>query len=252
VPYRLDFTHAADHSIDRLIELGALDVESFADGSAAALMPDNISPTDIAGALGTGDFSVSSAVRRDDGSVWVLSVRPVFIGTVRVRLIDGPAFGTGLHPTTSLGLEAVQEAVRIGKPDRVLDVGTGSGVLALAALMMGVPRALGIDIDATSLRVATENARLNGVADRLDLQQGGPETVTGLWPLVLANILAAPLLEMAPALVQRVGHRGRLILSGIPASLEHDVDQAYCRLGMRRLGASSRGGWVALVLDASW
>jgi ribosomal protein L11 methyltransferase len=87
---------------------------------------------------------------------------------------------------------------------------------------------------------------------RLELAHGGPETVTGTWPLVVANILAAPLVEMAPALVRRVAHYGRLVLSGIPASLEHDVNQAYCHLGMRRVGVKSRAGWVALVLQASW
>ena len=76
--------------------------------------------------------------------------------------------------------------------------------------------------------------------------------VTGTWPLVLANVLAAPLIEMAPALVRRVGHHGRLVLSGIPASVERNVDESYRRLGMRRVGGKSRAGWVAIVLQASW
>ena len=76
--------------------------------------------------------------------------------------------------------------------------------------------------------------------------------MTGTWPLVLANVLPAPLIEMAPALVRRVGHHGQLVLSGIPSSVERDVDQAYCRLGMRRVRAKSRAGWVALGLRASW
>ena len=77
------------------------------------------------------------------------------------RLIDAAAFGTGLHPTTALCLEALEEEVGIAAPDAVLDVGTGSGVLALGALMLGVPRALGIDIDDEALRIAAENARIN-------------------------------------------------------------------------------------------
>ena len=169
-----------------------------------------------------------------------------------LRLVDAAAFGTGLHPTTVLCLEALQEEVRIGPPDAVLDVGTGSGVLALAALMLGVPRALAIDIDDEALRVASENARINGMDERVQLTRGGPDAVTGTWPMVLANVLAAPLIETAPALVRRVGHQGHLVLSGIPSSVERDVDQAYCRLGMRRLGVTSRAGWVALVLGAGW
>jgi ribosomal protein L11 methyltransferase len=125
-------------------------------------------------------------------------------------------------------------------------------VLALGALMMGVPRALGIDIDGDALRVAARNARLNALHDRLQLVRGGPEAVTGTWPLVLANVLPAPLVEMAPTLVRRVGHYGQLVLSGIPSSAEQEVDQAYRRQGMRRVCVTSRGGWVALVLQASW
>jgi ribosomal protein L11 methylase PrmA len=253
VPYRLDFRRVAGDALDRLIDLGAIDVELSPDGTAAALMPDSVSPDQIARALGVRDFSVAAATGRDDDSVWVLNLRPVSIDGVHlVTLIDGPAFGTGLHPTTALSLEALQHSVQIARPDSMLDVGTGSGVLALAALMMGVPRAVGIDLDDTSLRVAADNAQANGLRARLDLKRGGPESLTGMWPLVAANILAAPLIEMAPALVRRVGSGGQLILSGIPVSLEQEVDLAYRRLGMRRLRATSRDGWIVLVLQPSW
>ena len=266
MPYRLDLRIASTDALDRLVELGALDAECPRHGGIAALMPDSVTLEQVAGALGVdaGDISVSPAAGRDAGSVWVLSPRPLSLGRFRIipahietepgalRLVDDTAFGTGLHPTTALCLEALEDAVQVDRPDTVLDVGTGSGVLALAALMMGVPRALGLDIDEDALRVAAENARINGLDDRLQLTRGGPETLTGTWPLVLANVLAAPLIEMAPTLVRRVGHHGQLVLSGIPASVERDVDQAYCRLGMRRVRATSRGGWVALVLRASW
>ena len=168
-----------------------------------------------------------------------------------VRLIDAPAFGTGLHPTTALCLEALDAACSSVAPEAMLDVGTGSGILALAALTLGVPRALAIDIDDDALQVAAENARINGLGDRLQLARGGPD-ITGTWPLVLANVLAAPLIEMAPALVRRVGHQGRLVLSGIPSSVEQDVERAYRHLGMRRVRATSRSGWVALEMQASW
>jgi ribosomal protein L11 methyltransferase len=134
-------------------------------------------------------------------------------------------------------------------------------VLALAALILGVPRALAIDIADEALRAAAANARLNaqlsggslpGIEQRLQLARGGPETVTGTWPLVLANVLAAPLIDMAPALVRRVGHQGRLVLSGIPASVAADVERPYRRLGMHRVGVKSRAGWVALIFRASW
>src|SRR5262249_20199950 len=169
-----------------------------------------------------------------------------------LRLIDSPAFGTGLHPTTAMCLEAIEDALQPSTPGSLFDVGTGSGVLALAALLMGVPQALGLDIDAEALRVAAENARLNALDRRLQLVRGGPDAVADTWPLVVANLLAAPLIELAPVLVRRVGHHGRLVLSGIPSSLESDVDRAYRRLGMHHVRAQSRAGWTALVLQASW
>ena len=263
MPYRVDFRHGDNDALDRLVELGAIDVESSLDGMAA-LLPDSLPPEKVAAALGIDEIAVSPAVGRDAGSIWVLSPRPISIGRLRVvpahrepapytvRLIDASAFGTGLHPTTALCLEVLQEIVQIAPPDAVLDVGTGSGVLALAALTLGVPRAVAIDIDADALRVAASNARLNGLAERLQLARGGPESIAGTWPLVLANVLAAPLIEMAPDLVRRLCHRGQLVLSGIPSSVEPDVDQAYRRLGMHRVNAVSRAGWVALVLRTSW
>lgn len=264
MPYRIDIPGVRDDALDALVELGALDVEFGRDGGATALMPDSVAPQQVTGALGVEVATVSPATPRDAGSVWIVSQRPVSIGRLRIlpahmrpephalRLIDAAAFGTGLHPTTALCLEALDDAIQVLAPDTVLDVGTGSGVLALGALVLGVPRATGIDVDDEALRVAAENARLNGLDERLQLVCGGPERIDGMWPLVLANVLAAPLIEMAPQLARRVARRGRLVLSGIPSSLEHEVGEAYRRLGMRRVGTMSRAGWAALVLQASW
>jgi ribosomal protein L11 methyltransferase len=149
-------------------------------------------------------------------------------------------------------LELLDEIVRTAQPNGVLDVGTGSGVLALAALTLGVSRAVAIDVDPAALRVAADNARVNGLEARVQLARGGPDLVSGTWPLVVANILAAPLIEMAPALVQRVEHHGHLVLSGIANSVASDVAQAFVHRGMHRLDMKSRGGWTALVLRASW
>jgi ribosomal protein L11 methyltransferase len=264
LPYRIDVRAAPDSALDRLVELGALDAEFSDDGGVAALMPDGVAPEQVAQALGVVDVSVSAALERDGGSVWVVCRRPILVGRIRlipadrpsepdsVRLVDGPAFGTGLHPTTALCLEVLQEVTAPGPPSAVLDVGTGSGVLALAALVLGVPLAFGIDVDEEALRVAAENARMNLVAGRLRLARATPDAVAGAWPLVLANVLAAPLIEMAPTLVRRVGHHGHVVLSGVPSSVEADVVGAYRRLGLRHLRTASRAGWVALLLQASW
>jgi ribosomal protein L11 methyltransferase len=264
VPYRVDIAHASDAVLDRLLELGALDVDRSPDGGIAALMPDGVATERLARALGVDHLSISPAVGRDADSVWILTPRAIRIGHLQIvpadasaapgalRLADSAAFGTGRHPTTAMCLEAIEEALQHSTPGALLDVGTGSGVLALAALLTGVPQALGLDLDAEALRAAAENARLNGLDGRLQLTRGGPDAVAGTWPLVVANLLAAPLVELAPLLVRRVGHHGRLVLSGIPSSSEIDVDRAYRRLGMRHVRAQSRAGWSALVLLASW
>ena len=264
VPYRIDIRDAGDDTFDRLVELGALDVESSPGGGMAALLPDVVTPERVASTLGVDGVAVSPAIGRDAGSIWILSPRPIRVGSLGIlpahfeaesgalRLIDAPAFGTGLHPTTALCLEALDETVAISMPEAILDVGTGSGVLALGALVLGVPRATAIDVDDEALRAAAENARLNGLAGRVQLALGTPDAIAGQWPLVLANILAAPLIEMAPALSRRVGHQGQLVLSGVRATLEPDVVRAYRDVGMQRVEARSRDGWVALILRASW
>jgi ribosomal protein L11 methyltransferase len=263
VPYRIDISSPPHDALEQLVQLGALDVEPVSDG-LAAIIPDGVTPDAVTGALGVDSVTVSPAVARDNGSVWLLSPRAVRIGSVLIappevaappgvlRLTDSTAFGTGHHPTTALCIHAIEETLTIAIPDSVLDVGTGSGVLALAALMMGVSRAVGLDIDADALKVAAEHARLNNLAGRLQLVLGGPDIVGGVWPLVVANLLAAPLIEMAPVLVRRVGNRGRLILSGIPWSLESEVRQTYQWLGMRHIRSETRAGWTVLVAQASW
>jgi ribosomal protein L11 methyltransferase len=263
VPYRIDISCPPYDVLDQLLQLGALDIEQVKDG-IAAIIPDDVSLHRVAAALGVSNVTVSSATPRDDGSVWLVSPRAIRIGSILIaplevaappgalRLTDSTAFGTGHHPTTALCVEAIEEALTIAVPDSVLDVGTGSGVLALAALMKGVPRAIGLDIDAAALEIAAEHARLNNLSDRLRLVLGGPDAVDGTWPLVVANVLAAPLIEMAPVLVRRVGPRGRLILSGIPWSLESEVRQVYRRFGMRHVYSETRADWTVLVTQASW
>jgi ribosomal protein L11 methyltransferase len=264
VPYRIDLSRPPGDALDRLVQLGALDVDGIDGGGLAAILPDAVAVDAAARILGVAELEVSPAVGRDDESVWMLHPRAVRVGGVllsppgapalagALRLTNPQAFGSGLHPTTVLCLEAIDEALAFQPAGSLLDVGTGSGVLALAALMRGVPRAVGVDVDARALEVAAEHARVNALDGRFALVHGGPESVTGTWPIVVANVLAAPLIEMAPALVRRVGHRGRLILSGIPQSVAADVERAYTRLGMRAPRIRRRAGWAAVVIDASW
>ena len=246
MPYRIDISSPPSYTYDLLVELGALDIEVDGD-SLAALLPDSVAPDLAIARIGTERVVVSPAVGRDAGSVWRLGVAAGV-----PPLVASEAFGTGHHPTTALCLEALQKIVLAEAPKSVLDVGTGSGILALSALLMGVPRAVGLDIDARALQAASANAELNGVTDRLELLLGGPEVVEGNWPVVVANVLAAPLMEMAPVLVQRLGSKGWLILSGIHSSLEAEVRRAYKRCGIQSMDSLTRSGWTMLTAQAPW
>jgi ribosomal protein L11 methyltransferase len=263
MPYRIDLDDPPPRAFDALVELGALDVETWGQ-RLAAIMPDAVTADMLARALGGRTVRTSASEGRDDGSVWSVSPRRVRVGAIEivpadmpsgpgtVRLVDGAAFGTGLHPTTALCLEAFTDLLRVTRPARVLDVGTGSGILALAALRAGVPYAVGLDIAADALRAASANARLNDAQGKLRLVRGGPDVVRGSWPLVLANIRAAELMAMAPAIVRRLASRGHVVLSGIPESVLPEVRTAYQRQGMTPVAAPARRGWTALVMRASW
>ncbi|MFL6450973.1 MAG: 50S ribosomal protein L11 methyltransferase [Bryobacteraceae bacterium] len=263
MPYRVDIRCPPADALDALVELGALDIEAV-NGGLAAIMPDGVTQEIVARTLDVSDVSVSAATARDDSSVWLLSPRAVRIGNVLIaspdgaapgkalRLTDSDAFGTGHHATTALCVEALEQMLTFELPDSILDVGTGSGILALAALTMGVPQAVGLDTDADALKVAAENARLNNMSNRLQLIHGGPDVVDRKWPLVVANVLAAPLIEMAPILVRRLRSRGRLILSGIPWSLESEVSRTYQHLGLGHIESQTRNGWTMLIAQTSW
>jgi len=141
-----------------------------------------------------------------------------------VRLDPGLAFGTGGHPSTRLVLQWLERTVRGG--ERLLDYGCGSGVLAIAALLLGARQALAVDTDARALEVAQANARANGVA----LAAAAPEALTPAdagFDLVVANILAGTLIALAPELAARTRPTGRLALSGILRAQAAEVIAAY-------------------------
>ncbi|GGY73717.1 50S ribosomal protein L11 methyltransferase [Marinobacter zhanjiangensis] len=141
-------------------------------------------------------------------------------------LLDpGLAFGTGTHPTTALCLEWLDGAEVEGR--QVIDYGCGSGILALAALLLGADHAIGVDTDAQALEASRDNARRNQVEDaRLDLYLPGDDPDTRA-DILLANILAGPLVELAPTLATRVSPGGHLVLSGILAQQAREVMAAY-------------------------
>jgi ribosomal protein L11 methyltransferase len=167
---------------------------------------------------------------------------PPWSGNHTVLIEPGPTFGLGNHPTTRLSLELLHRLVRPG--DCVLDVGTGSGVLAITAVMTGAARATGTDVHPACLEVVTANAARNGVLDRVEVTLADLDGLIEPYDIVVANILAPVLRQLGPQLARLT--RRRLILSGLLAARADEVVGAMAPLVvMERIES---GDWAALVL----
>jgi ribosomal protein L11 methyltransferase len=161
-----------------------------------------------------------------------------------LELEPGRAFGTGLHETTRLVARALQRHAKEVAGATVLDVGCGSGILALVALVLGAKRAFAIDVDPDAIAVTKENARRNGLA--IEASTTPVAAIDLRAPVVLANIEARVLVPMAADLVRRVAPGGLLFLSGILVPQKDDVLAAYSK--MELLEAPEDGEWILLAL----
>ena len=169
------------------------------------------------------------------------------------RIIELPAgdgskqgvFGTGRHPATQLSLILLEEYVRPG--DRVLDLGTGSGILAAAAARMGAGEVLALDIDAAAAAVARETVSLNGLAGVVEVRRGGIESAAPPYDAVAANIFPNVLIELAPDLAAAVRRGGVLLTSGSVAARAEGAADAVRAAGLGLEGRRSRGDWVGMV-----
>jgi len=175
---------------------------------------------------------------------WSRAAEP---GRIRIIIKPGRAFGTGHHPTTSGALRAIERLLAEREFRSALDVGTGSGLLAIAMSRCGIRPVVGIDIDPEALENAAENAHLNGVAGGLRLSAVPLSSIRGRFDLVTANILAAILIDLAAQVVRHVAPGGRLVLGGILASEAAGVRRAYRRFRMRCLDSRASRGWTTLV-----
>jgi ribosomal protein L11 methyltransferase len=163
-----------------------------------------------------------------------------------VVLDPGMAFGTGTHPTTALCLGAVDEFLLARPGASLLDVGTGSGLLAIAARKLGAGRVAATDDDPTAVEVARQNAARN----RADVEVGGAplSEVRGPFDLVVANILASTLVDLAPALSRQVAPGGQLLLAGLLEGQAEEVRRAFIATGLAAMEERRDGEWVLLVM----
>lgn len=166
-------------------------------------------------------------------------------------LEPGRAFGTGLHETTRLVARALHaRRTRADQLGEVLDVGCGSGILALVALKLGAPRARCTDVDPEAAAMTRENADRNGLSDRVEADTTPIAEISGRYPIVLANIEARVLVPMAADLRARVADGGTLVLSGVLVPQKDDVARAYLEAGdLRLVDTPVDGDWIALVFE---
>ncbi len=171
-----------------------------------------------------------------------------------IRLDPGMAFGTGLHATTRLCLAALERYLKA--EDRVLDVGTGSGILAIAATLQGASHVDAIDVDPVAVEVATQNATLNKVSERINVSRGTlgterPPDVPGFegtgYNLLLVNILAEVIIRMAPAIAPHLKSGGLVIASGIISTKADETAEALERRGISILERDREQDWVSLI-----
>lgn len=182
-------------------------------------------------------------------------VDPVPGGAVPILLEAGLAFGSGEHATTRACLEALDRIARTERFERVLDLGCGSGILAIAAAKARRCRVWAADNDPIAVRVARENVRRNGVADRVRvlLSEGLARPAlrrVAPFDLVLANILADPLIELAPELARASAPGGRLVLSGFLDRQAPAVEAAFRAKGLWCCGRIDHPPWTALLFSA--
>lgn len=167
---------------------------------------------------------------------------------VAITLDPGMAFGTGLHPTTRGCLALLQDVEPM--PRSVLDVGCGSGILALAALRLGAERAVGIDTDPQAVTAARENAARNGLAGRFEVRAGTlPATPNERYGLVLANLVAAVLVDLATRLAEHLAPGGTLVASGIIEPRAPEVEGALHAAGLSLRERRDDGEWVSLRVE---
>ncbi len=179
--------------------------------------------------------------------------KPPVSGAEKVILMDpGQAFGTGHHETTRLCLEWLESNSRRSSeepPRSLLDVGTGSGILAIAGALLGFDPVVGVDNDPDALGVARENLRLNGLAHQVTLMHSEHVAVPGKFHVIVANIQALPLMAMSQILADRLESSGKLVLSGILCEQQDQVRQAFQERGLVSREFHEAGEWCSMVFQ---
>jgi ribosomal protein L11 methyltransferase len=201
--------------------------------------------------------------KSDWADAWKVAFKPLRIGSrilvrpswtevtpqpddVVVALDPGLAFGTGLHPTTQLCAMAIEEIVKPGM--RVLDVGSGSALLSILAAKFGAQEVLGVDIDIEAVRAGQENVIKNSVSEQVFIEAGSYDHGTGVYDVIVANILAGVIVRMLEQGLAK--HGKRFIFSGILDTQLPRVTESLAQAGLRLIEQKSSADWVCLVCES--
>ncbi len=217
--------------------------------------------------LGINATLSTEGMREEDwAESWKQYYKPIHLGRVTIvpawesytpaddeviiRMDPGMAFGTGTHETTRLVMRLIEDEVRVG--DAVLDVGTGSGILAICASKLGAARCNAYDIDPVAVKVARENVKDNGCTNITcgvsDLLRG-VDLTHGKYDLCVANIVADIIIRMAPDIGACLTDTGRLIVSGIIGCRAEEVRAALTQYGFKILREETENDWLAILLS---
>ncbi len=244
---RLRFYAAPEQNVDHIVQQIKLELDNLARAGVA---------------VGSGDIRMREVDEEDWAHAWKayytpmavgqrLWIQPVWdesetpTGRIRIWMDPGMAFGTGSHPTTRLCLEVLDRQVKGG--ETVLDIGTGSGILSVAAVLLGAEQALGVDIDSTAVTVAQKNSLLNGVESMTNFQVGVCEDARGPADIVVANIGANVIMDILSCVRERMKENGLFIASGIIRSRQEEVCSAFVQHGLQLENVLEDGDWVALT-----
>lgn len=222
-----------------------------------------------AGEAGIG-LTLSEIADEDWSQTWKAHFKPLRVGRrfivspsweeppqgtdrLVIRIDPGRAFGTGHHETTRLCLEWLESC----RPDpdgnaaelSLLDVGTGSGILAIGGAMLGFRKVVGIDNDPEAIEVAQENIIMNGLSGKIRVLCATPEEVDGRFDFIVANIQSTPLIAMSETIAAKVSEGGRIGLSGILTEQAEQVRAEYEKRDLRLIDTKSEGEWVMLVFE---
>ncbi|MBL0224187.1 MAG: 50S ribosomal protein L11 methyltransferase [Geobacteraceae bacterium] len=241
---------ATENSADRLAEIGTFLKELSGRQPGCVLAEPELS------SVSTEDWSTS----------WKANFKPLRVGNrllivpsweevqprpgdIVLHLDPGMAFGTGGHETTRLCLELLEQIMDdmpLLLSPSVLDLGTGSGILAMAAVQLGAGRVYAVDIDPQAVEVARENLATNGLTEQVECSTTPLESLSEDFDVILANILAEELVRLAPFLARRLKPGGSLVLSGILAEKEGLVRTGFAHQPLHYLTTLRAGEWVAI------